>query len=311
MVIDTAAARITTEHLVQFYKSEDELSEQLVGLLVDAAACGDTAIVVATGDHRSAVESRLAALGADYAPAAGSVTLLDAATTLRQFYDGTALDPSGFDRVIGGLVRRAAEAGRPVRIYGEMVAVLWDAGQINAAIELEELWNELAGRLSFTLLCGYPVTAADAGSEPIERVCRAHTAVHGRPAQARELTRDFAPTTAASAGVREFVASALGEWDARRWLDDLQLIATELVTNAVRHARSGVTVTLSATDDRLRVSVADGSASLPAPRSSDQRSLSGRGLRIVDVIATSWGYDRRPVGKVVWAEIDRAGERSD
>ena len=66
-----------------------------------------------------------------------------------------------------------------MRIYGEMVAVLWDQGNVAAAIELERLWNDLAIRHPFSLLCAYPTSAfhTDAGAEQFLQVCAQHSAV--------------------------------------------------------------------------------------------------------------------------------------
>ena len=55
-------------------------------------------------------------------------------------------DPAGFWQAISPMLRQAAKAGRPVRVFGEMVALLWDAGLTDAAIEVEAMWNELAWR---------------------------------------------------------------------------------------------------------------------------------------------------------------------
>jgi len=55
---------------------------------------------------------------------------------------------------IATALRQAAEAGRPVRVFGEMVWLLWDAGLIDAAIEVEAMGNELGAQYSFSLLCG-------------------------------------------------------------------------------------------------------------------------------------------------------------
>ena len=67
----------------------------------------------------------------------------------------------------------------PVRVYGEMVALLWEAGLVTAAIDVEALWNEIAARYSFSLLCGYPA-ASVAGPEHADAlalVCGAHSDV--------------------------------------------------------------------------------------------------------------------------------------
>ena len=66
-----------------------------------------------------------------------------------------------------------------MRIYGEMVAVLWDQGNVAAAIELERLWNELADSNPFSLFCAYPIRAfdLDAGAERFRKICAQHSAV--------------------------------------------------------------------------------------------------------------------------------------
>ena len=68
-----------------------------------------------------------------------------------------------------------------VRGFGEMVALLWDAGQLDAAIELEAMWNEMASQFSFSLLCAYPqaATSGEEHSDALAHVCDAHTQIRG------------------------------------------------------------------------------------------------------------------------------------
>ena len=297
----TAPTQLGSEHLVQFYARDRELISRLADYVV--AGGDDVALIVATPAHRRALVRRLTRVGFDpmAAQQSGDLVLLDAAATLGRFSDGATLDPRSFDEVIGGLLDRAVAAGRTIRVYGEMVALLWAAGQVNAALELEDLWNDLGRRSAFTLLCGYPADVADAGHESIERICRAHSQVAGRPA--REVTRGFARATTVPAAVRRFIEETMQEWDAAVPLDDLVLIGTELATNAIKYAGSDVIVTLATVDGRVRMTIADGSPALPVPSPLDLSSPSGRGLRIIDVLATSWGFERHADGKTVWAEI--------
>lgn len=74
--------------------------------------------------------------------------------------------------------------GQPVRIFGEMVALLWDAGLAEAAVEVEVLWNELGRQHSFSLLCAYPAESASGERhlDALTEVCAAHVAVAGLPA---------------------------------------------------------------------------------------------------------------------------------
>jgi hypothetical protein len=168
-------------HTVQFYGSEGELASRAGRYLAGGLEAGAIAIVIATPDHRAAVRAQMTAYcDAGGARARGDLVVLDADEMLRLFLIGSRPDPGGFELIIGGLIRRAAAAGRPVRLYGEMVALLWDAGHPRAAIELEGLWNDLGRRVPFSLLCGYPAPAVSGAGER-EEICALHGATFGVP----------------------------------------------------------------------------------------------------------------------------------
>ena len=173
-------------HVVLFYRDEEELAGSVTDFLLPAVTDGNgTAIVIATPDHRRSFEERLAGAGADVtaARARGSYLDFDANQTIRGFMVGDRPDPAAFWRVASPLLRRAAEAGQPVLVFGEMVSLLWDAGLVNAAIEVEVMWNELGGQHPFSLLCAYPArpVACSHYLDALTEVCRTHTEVTGSP----------------------------------------------------------------------------------------------------------------------------------
>ena len=86
--------------------------------------------------------------------------------------------------------------------------------------------------------------------------------------------------------------------------DDAILVLSELVTNAVQHGAGGCTVEIRLEQGCLHVGVDDPASAPPILMSPAPGDLGGRGLRIVDAIATSWGWEARPTGKRVWADID-------
>jgi MEDS: MEthanogen/methylotroph, DcmR Sensory domain len=176
------------DHGVLFYRDEAELTDRVSEYLVPAIQGGGVAIVVATPDHRRSFERHLAGAGVDVAAACarGAYLAPDASETLRGFMAAGWPDPAGFWQVISPLIRQAAQAGQPVRVFGEMVALLWDAGLIDAAIELEALWNELGVQYPFSLLCAYPAQPAACARQldALTEVCRAHTQVTGAPPEA-------------------------------------------------------------------------------------------------------------------------------
>lgn len=105
---------------------------------------------------------------------------------------------------------------------------------------------------------------------------------------------------------RHFVDQTVVEWELDPIREDARLIATELVSNAVLHARTEFRVTLRSNGfDFLRIEVRDENTRMPSPAGTPQDATSGRGLAVVTAIAASWGTQRDGDGKVVWAEIGR------
>lgn len=116
----------------------------------------------------------------------------------------------------------------------------------------------------------------------------------------RELRR--APSAAAQA--RALVADALTRWRLEPLVADAQLLVSELVTNAVLHARGDVTVSLAVAEGTAEVGVTDRSVRLPRRRQVTWRAGGGRGLRLVDAVAREWGVAHQPDGKQVWFRLD-------
>ncbi|WP_234029263.1 ATP-binding protein [Streptomyces sp. PsTaAH-124] len=113
----------------------------------------------------------------------------------------------------------------------------------------------------------------------------------------------------AAGEARVMVATVLAVWHLPRLVADAELVASELVTNAVRHARGpdvGMTVTRTG-HTKVRVAVTDGSPLLPRLRGADLLAETGRGLRLVDGLSQDWGVTPCVRGKSVWAEVGEAG----
>ena len=175
------------DHVVLFYRDEQELTERVSEYLLPAIHDGGVAIVVATPDHRRSFDRYLADAGVDVAAACarGAYLAPDASETMRGFMVAWP-DPAGFWQAVSPMLRQAAKAGRPVRVFGEMVALLWDAGLTDAAIEVEAMWNELGAQYPFSLLCAYPALPAACADQldALTEVCHAHTQVTGIPPDA-------------------------------------------------------------------------------------------------------------------------------
>jgi len=166
-------------HLVQYYEEEGFLYDRVTDFMSDGLRGSDAAVLIATRAHREGVESRLVRRGVDlsHLTAGGRYHALDARETLSRFMvDGTP-DPQRFATTIGPVIRTARSGDRRVFAFGEMVALLWAEGNRDAAIRLEELWNDLARRETFALLCAYPISHFDdAGyAKPFADINAAHT----------------------------------------------------------------------------------------------------------------------------------------
>ncbi len=104
---------------------------------------------------------------------------------------------------------------------------------------------------------------------------------------------------------RQFVREIAHAWGYSPQLcDNATLVTSELVTNALVHARSAVGLRVSDVGHTLRVEVEDGDSRNPIMAAVDRDAMGGRGLAVVTSEATTWGVERTLHGKVVWAEFD-------
>ncbi len=306
------------DHVVYFYDRDPDAVSMVASYLTAALLDGDTVMVVATPEHRRAFVEAIVAAGGDVegAQADGRLFLHDAVETLGQFIVDGAPDEARFDASVGDAVRQASASGGQVRAYGEMVALLWASGRVDAALQLERLWNELAERTPFSLFCGYPralVADDDAGPDALTSVCELHTGlIDDAPLpDGAEMVRHFAPTVRGPGLARRFVVEVMRDWGLPQLADDVALVVGELATNAVVHGRSAFTVAVSRTVGSVRVVVGDCSAASPRKRPvSSDRSEGGRGLLLVDAVTQRWGHDRVGSGKLVWADLAVEGDHA-
>lgn len=122
-------------------------------------------------------------------------------------------------------------------------------------------------------------------------------------AETAKAKLDAQPQSAASA--RRFVDETLHRWQCDELFDVVGLLTSELVTNAILHAQSEIELSVSMTPDAIRIDVLDHSAEMPSMREVAEEDTSGRGLGLVEALATAWGVDERPGGKSVWFELPR------
>ncbi|MGH9281058.1 MAG: ATP-binding SpoIIE family protein phosphatase, partial [Acidimicrobiales bacterium] len=160
----------------------------------------------------------------------------------------------------------------------------------------------------------------DADEDPDERLAAAigdaagaeapgYPVPHGgrtaRPRPPREARVLLRPDPLSARGARRFLAGVLSSWRMPEMLEgDAALLLSELATNAILHARSPFTVIVRYDGEVLRVEVGDGSRSEPYVRLVDASDApGGRGLMLIDTVASRWGMMPTARGKRVWFEL--------
>jgi len=295
--MECAAAPV--DHLAFFYEDRSQLIAKVASFAEEGLRLGESVMLIATGEHLDDIATLLASRSVD----TGRLRVFDAATTLKGFFHNGEIDRDAFTATIGSLVGDAVAAG-PVRLFGEMVALLWDEGFVRSALELEALWCDLRQRDCFTLLCAYPSSVVLDGhlQAPANAVCELHSELtigeHGEAT----LLRIYPPTLDAVREARRFVRSCVSG-DACCH-NDIMLVTSELSSNAVHHAQSAFAVQVSLRGDRLRIGVRDTSSVSPRlmPMSTGTAE-SGRGIATVAALSERWGIETHTVGKTVWAEL--------
>ena len=183
-------------HGVQVYGDAVELAESVAAYLAAGFERDQPGILVATPEHLALFADRLGSRGWPLGDAqrAGLLVVADAEETLPSILDSERPDRERFERVVGDLLDRVQRdrPERPARVFGEMVDVLSRSGRPAAADELERLWNELALKRRFSLLCGYRLDVFDprAQIETLPHICREHSHVlpaHNYPRFARAV----------------------------------------------------------------------------------------------------------------------------
>ncbi len=161
----------TPEHTVFFYDFESKLLTSLFEYIGTGLKNSDTCIVIATDNHTKLLKDRL-----HHAYPQNKCLFLDAQHTLNMFTTDGQIDRAKFFKVIGGLMEEAAAAGRPIRAFGEMVALLWKRFNYAGVVELEELWNDLSKKYQFSLYCAYPIIHFDrvAHATELEKIHQLH-----------------------------------------------------------------------------------------------------------------------------------------
>jgi anti-anti-sigma regulatory factor len=122
------------------------------------------------------------------------------------------------------------------------------------------------------------------------------------------IVEDLLPVAGAAQRARDLITEACLRWDEPALVGTAALVASELVTNAVVHAHTLMSMTVRLQLCHLHIAVVDGSAAHAVHRPLDRHSAGGRGMHLVDAVSLAWGSTSLPTGKVVWSVLERMND---
>jgi MEDS: MEthanogen/methylotroph, DcmR Sensory domain len=165
-------------HTVQLYESDGCLATEISRVLCIAIDQAHGAIAIATPEHQRMIDQHLEKRGINVSEvrARGQYLAFDAAEVLSRFTVDGWPDRGRFGEVLDSIVKPMCSRFSRVSIFGEMVAILWASGKHDAAIRLEQFWNEIIEVHPVVLYCGYPHAASTDAAHvaAFRQVCLEH-----------------------------------------------------------------------------------------------------------------------------------------
>lgn len=166
------------DHIVQVYQEREFLASAVAEYVGTGLKQGEAAIIIARPDHAQVFQAALQGFGIEVEQALvrGQLVILDAEATLARFMHYGMPQWTPFREVIGDAIAEARLRFPVVRAYGEMVDILWQRSERDAAIRLEEFWNELAKLQTFSLFCAYYLDNLDSRNYAgLDCICKVHS----------------------------------------------------------------------------------------------------------------------------------------
>ena len=173
-----AVRRALSFHAVCFYEDRPSLARTVARFIGDGLAAGQGAVVVTTAAHGASIREQLTAMavGSQARTGHGELLMFDADEVLSHLMVGDRPDAQRFNDTINPLMDKAAgSSARPVRIYGDMVDVLWRSGREEAALSLEVLGHQLVAARKCSILCAY--SAGVGRGKGFNTICDRHSHV--------------------------------------------------------------------------------------------------------------------------------------
>jgi hypothetical protein len=167
-------------HIVYPYSDESHIAEAVTLFAGSGISNNEAVVLITTDAHRTAIETRLLAEGYDIGlhEREGRLRFIDADNMLCQLYKGETPDRELFQKLADQLIETARQNSRSgkVRLFGEMVNLLCGHNNVEAAAQLEDLWNETIERQDVPLLCSYSLEVLQPHGHTLpNRLAEAHS----------------------------------------------------------------------------------------------------------------------------------------
>ncbi len=166
------------DHVVQIYEDDAMFINALEGFVISGLKDKESVIIIATEMHLEALKEKLEEHGFNIKNLLSDdqLILLNAKETLSKFMVNNWPDKALLTTLMSGVMARSRGNNRKVRAFGEMVAILYEQGHIEATAHLEDIWNEFMHTDAFSLFCAYPKSNfTDDSKTPINNICKKHT----------------------------------------------------------------------------------------------------------------------------------------
>ena len=177
---------ISGNHIVKVCRDQIVKVNSVAQYVAQGLSSGEAVAIIAKPSLRKALVDFLVTQGFDMQSFKdqGQIKFLDAEFLLSSF----GIDAEAFEKFVSDPLRIMKLKYDKIRIFGEMVDVLWQKGAYDEAIQLENRWNDLFKKIEFSLLCTYSFSHLDPSTydEALERICRCHT--HHIPLEVSDLS---------------------------------------------------------------------------------------------------------------------------
>jgi len=179
LLVEAPAGR----HFAQFHRDATTLTDAAFVFLESGLRHGKSLLIVAPPQRVEQLFDRLSTgkLHPQSLMDSGQLAVMDSTPIIEQLVPDGGTQWARFRGMLAPVLARLAPRGRGTRIYGEITNALWQAGETDAAIRLEDLWNALAAAHSFSLFCGYTIDTQceHAYAAPLEELGRTHSDILG------------------------------------------------------------------------------------------------------------------------------------